>query len=67
MPSTAMALDDHTMNGLWLMPNTVGMESMANTTSVVARTMTTIANGVAYRRPFFTVVKLCPSYSSDTL
>ena len=61
-----MAFDDQMMNWFFEMPTTVGMESMAKTTSVDPSTMTTRANGVAMRMPFLMVKKLWPSYSSET-
>ena len=51
------------MNTSLVTPNTAGIESTANTTSVASMTTSTISSGVAYSAPFWRTKKCVPTYS----
>ena len=66
-PRTAIAFELHTTNGSFVIPKTVGIESIAKIMSVVASAKITKRKGVAAFVPFGRrLKKLCPWNSSVT-
>lgn len=60
-PKMAKALELNTMNCSWLTARIAGMESTANTTSVVSTMISTASSGVATRLALRIVKSFWPS------
>ncbi len=65
-PISAKALAVKTMYGSWVRPKIAGMESRANSTSVVPMASMTTISGVSTRLPLVTMKSLVPWYWSAT-
>ena len=63
IPITAIMLEVQTINTSWVIPKIVGIESTANTISVLAKTTTTKNIGVNTLTPLTVVLNLDPSKS----